>query len=119
MVARVHIPDAEIIVLDHDLVACHIVRKICCGRLDDIAVHTFMFIPVRKFMTCCADDMKYYGYPCKLEKRIEIPLKKWLKICARFEVEFTTISSDSVSCSISVFLIFRRYMSSVLPFTVE
>ena len=29
-----------------------------------------MFIPVRKFMTCCADDMKYYGYPCKLEKRI-------------------------------------------------
>lgn len=46
-----------------------------------------MFIPVRKFMTCCADDMKYYGYPCKLEKRIEIPLKKWLKICARFEFE--------------------------------
>ena len=31
----------------------------------------------------------------------------------------TTISSDSVSCSISIFLIFIRYISSVVPFTVE
>lgn len=46
-----------------------------------------MFVPVRKFMTCCAEDMKYYGYPCKLEKETEIPLKKWLRIRARFEFE--------------------------------
>lgn len=43
-----------------------------------------MFVPVRRIMTCCADDIKYYGYPCKAEKRVEIPKHKWMK----FRVEF-------------------------------
>lgn len=46
-----------------------------------------MFVPVRKFMTCCADDMRYYGYPCRAEKPIEFQKKEWVKIRARFEFE--------------------------------
>lgn len=46
-----------------------------------------MFVPVRKIMTCCADDIRFYGYPCKVTDETEIPLKKWLRIRARFEFE--------------------------------
>ena len=46
-----------------------------------------MFVPVRKIMTCCADDMRFYGYPCKIEEKQEIPLKKWVRVRARFEYE--------------------------------
>lgn len=49
-----------------------------------------MFVPVRKIMTCCADDIRYYGYPCKVPEKTEIPLKKWVRICARFEFEAVT-----------------------------
>lgn len=46
-----------------------------------------MFVPVRKIMTCCADDIRFYGYPCKLTKKMEIPLKKWVRIRAEFRFE--------------------------------
>lgn len=46
-----------------------------------------MFVPVREIMTCCADDLRYYGYPCKTEKKIEIQKKQWMKVRARFEFE--------------------------------
>ncbi len=46
-----------------------------------------MFVPVRKIMTCCADDMKFYGYPCKIGHEMEIEKKKWMKIRARLEFE--------------------------------
>ncbi len=49
-----------------------------------------MFVPVRKIMTCCADDIRYYGYPCKVPAGTEIPLKKWVHIRARFEFESVT-----------------------------
>ena len=49
-----------------------------------------MFVPVRKIMTCCADDIRYYGYPCKVPAKTEIPFKKWIRICARFEFEAVT-----------------------------
>lgn len=49
-----------------------------------------MFVPVRKIMTCCADDIRYYGYPCKVPAGTEIPLKKWVRIRARFEFESVT-----------------------------
>lgn len=49
-----------------------------------------MFVPVRKIMTCCADDIRYYGYPCKAPAKTEIPFKKWIRICARFEFEAVT-----------------------------
>ena len=46
-----------------------------------------MFVPVRKIMTCCANDMRFYGYPCKVEKGTKVPLKKWIRVTARFEFE--------------------------------
>lgn len=49
-----------------------------------------MFVPVRKIMTCCADDIRFYGYPCKLTEKTEIPLKKWVRVRARFEFESIT-----------------------------
>lgn len=49
-----------------------------------------MFVPVRKIMTCCADDMRFYGYPCKLGEMMEPPMNKWVRIRARFEYESVT-----------------------------
>lgn len=53
-----------------------------------------MFVPVRKIMTCCADDVNYYGYPCKMEKKMNIPRNKWVKIRARFEYEAVSNYDD-------------------------
>lgn len=46
-----------------------------------------MFVPVRKIMTCCANDIRLYGYPCKLEQKREIKKGEWVRIRARFEYE--------------------------------
>lgn len=46
-----------------------------------------MFVPVRKIMTCCADDMRFYGYPCKAETPVDIKKYPWAKVRARFEYE--------------------------------
>ena len=46
-----------------------------------------MFVPVREIMTCCAEDVRYYGYPCKAEKKIDVKAKSWMQIRARFEYE--------------------------------
>ena len=54
------------------------------GMKDD------MFVPVRQIMTCCAADVRYYGYPCKAEKKIEITKRAWVRVKARFEYESLT-----------------------------
>ncbi len=46
-----------------------------------------MFVPVRKIMTCCADDLKYYGYPCRAQQKIELKKNAWAKVRARFSYE--------------------------------
>lgn len=46
-----------------------------------------MFVPVREIMTCCADDVAPYGYPCKMKEKIELKMKAWYKITARFSFE--------------------------------
>lgn len=46
-----------------------------------------MFVPVRQIMTCCAADVRYYGYPCKAEKKIEITKRAWVRVRVRFEYE--------------------------------
>lgn len=47
-----------------------------------------MFVPVRKIMTCCANDVRFYGYPCKLNKELELELKSWALIRAKMEFEY-------------------------------
>ena len=46
-----------------------------------------MFVPVRKIMTCCAEDLKFYGYPCKSEQPIVFKKGEWVRVLARFEYE--------------------------------
>ena len=46
-----------------------------------------MFVPVRKIMTCCANDIRFYGYPCYLPGKQSIPANKWVRVKARFEFE--------------------------------
>lgn len=52
------------------------------GMKDD------MFVPVRKIMTCCADDVRFYGYPCKMKRNMDIPKRKWVQVRVRFEYEY-------------------------------
>ena len=46
-----------------------------------------MFVPVRRIMTCCADDIRFYGYPCKLEGKQAMVKNQWVRVTARFEFE--------------------------------
>ncbi|MCF2683272.1 GTP-binding protein [Faecalicatena contorta] len=46
-----------------------------------------MFVPVRQIMTCCAADVRYYGYPCKTNGKIQITKHAWVRVRARFEYE--------------------------------
>lgn len=46
-----------------------------------------MFVPVRKIMTCCAADIRFYGYPCKSDEKIEFKKNEWIRLRARFEWE--------------------------------
>lgn len=49
-----------------------------------------MFVPVRKIMTCCAADTRFYGYPCKMEQKMDIKKGEWIRLRARFEYESVT-----------------------------
>ena len=51
------------------------------GMKDD------MFVPVRQIMTCCADDVRFYGYPCKISGKLQFEQRGWARIKARFEYE--------------------------------
>lgn len=46
-----------------------------------------MFVPVRKIMTCCAADIRFYGYPCRSKKKIEGDKRKYYQVTARFAYE--------------------------------
>ncbi len=46
-----------------------------------------MFVPVREIMTCCADDVRRYGYPCKMTEKTELAMKEWYKVCVEFAYE--------------------------------
>lgn len=49
-----------------------------------------MFVPGREIMTCCADDIRFYGYPCKTERKLNIVPGKWVQVRARFSYEALT-----------------------------
>ena len=42
-----------------------------------------MFVPVRQVMTCCADDIGLYGYPCRTKDVETITKMQWVNIKAR------------------------------------
>lgn len=47
-----------------------------------------MMIPGRQIMTCCADDIQFYGYPCQMMDKIQIEQRSWMRVKVRFELEF-------------------------------
>ena len=46
-----------------------------------------MLIPGRQIMTCCADDIRFYGYPCNLGRAAQITQRSWKKVTVKFEYE--------------------------------
>ena len=46
-----------------------------------------VFVPVRMVMTCCADDVAFYGYPCKAKEKLVISKGEWVLVKARFAYE--------------------------------
>lgn len=53
-----------------------------------------MVVLARKIMTCCADDVRFYGYPCVMEEAKEIPEEKWIRVRAKFAYEHFAGYSD-------------------------
>ena len=47
------------------------------------------FVPGRMAMTCCADDVRLYGYPCKIPKVTNIQMQKWYRVRVRYSFEPT------------------------------
>ena len=45
------------------------------------------FVPGRVAMTCCADDIRFYGYPCNLGRAAQITQRSWKKVTVKFEYE--------------------------------
>ena len=46
-----------------------------------------MFVAGRQIMTCCADDVRFYGCACRADKKINISQRGWVKVRARLEYE--------------------------------
>lgn len=46
-----------------------------------------MFMAGREIMTCCADDVRPYGFPCKMKAPKNLVIQGWYKVQARFTLE--------------------------------
>lgn len=46
-----------------------------------------MMIPGRLIMACCAEDIRFYGYPCKVEQPVSLTQRGWERVTVRFEHE--------------------------------
>ncbi len=46
-----------------------------------------MFIPGRLIMACCAQDVRFYGFPCKTDSAFSFSQKSWAKVTVEFYVE--------------------------------
>lgn len=55
---------------------------------------TGIFAPVRKIMTCCAEDVKFYGYPCKYSPKVSIKNGKWVKVRVLYEYEHSGVDGS-------------------------
>ncbi|MDD7770493.1 GTP-binding protein [Suipraeoptans intestinalis] len=48
-----------------------------------------IFAPVRKIMTCCAADVRFYGYPCRYDRKVSIKNGKWVRVRVRYDFQPT------------------------------
>lgn len=47
-----------------------------------------LFIPGRKVMTCCADDLTFLGYVCKSKEASELKNRQWIYVTAEVKKEY-------------------------------
>jgi len=46
-----------------------------------------MMIPGRQIMACCAEDIRFYGYPCKVKEKAQFEQRGWMRVRVRFAFE--------------------------------
>lgn len=54
-----------------------------------------MFIPGRKAMTCCADDITFLGYVCKYKDAAQVKNRQWLTVTAKVKYEYLAAYKDT------------------------
>lgn len=47
-----------------------------------------VFVPVRKVMTCCENDIQYLGHICNYKGAINLKNREWVKVRARLEYKY-------------------------------
>ena len=53
-----------------------------------------MFVPVRKIMTCCADDIRFFGFLCKYDKARTLRKGEWITVTAEIKWEHADVYED-------------------------
>ena len=64
--------------------------KTVCFKAQAAALRRFkdeMFAPGRFVMTCCADDIEFFGLPCKYEKSKQLKPRSWVMVKATVAAE--------------------------------
>lgn len=46
------------------------------------------FVPGRKAMTCCADDIAFLGFPCEYKEASRLKNKQWVKVRATVSLQY-------------------------------
>ncbi|MBP3729244.1 MAG: hypothetical protein J6H18_03150, partial [Lachnospiraceae bacterium] len=46
-----------------------------------------LFVPGRRVMACCAEDVQFYGFPCKSDFHLRFQNKGWYRLTAEFATE--------------------------------
>lgn len=47
-----------------------------------------MFVPGRHVMTCCADDIAFFGFLCKCKDNSKLEIKTWVNVEADIKIEY-------------------------------
>lgn len=46
------------------------------------------FIPGRFVMTCCEDDVSFFGYLCKIDQEMNVKHRDWVQVTVEFKFEY-------------------------------
>ena len=46
------------------------------------------FVPGRHVMTCCADDIAFFGFLCRSDLAKDLKVKSWVKVTANVKIEY-------------------------------
>ncbi len=52
------------------------------------------FVPGRKAMTCCADDIRFLGFMCKSKEAPMLPMGEWVLVTATVKQEFNKMYDE-------------------------